>query len=70
MALLSEQPVKIPAGGTAEVQVRMPGAGARGEIQVELSDPPEGIAIDNVSRIDRGVALVLRGDAAKGQAGA
>ena len=59
MAVLSEQPVKIPAGGTAEVQVRMPW-GRRGQIQVELSDPPEGIAVDRMSSIDQAVlALVL-----------
>ena len=32
MAILSEQPVKIPAGGTAEVQIRMPWD-RKGEIQ-------------------------------------
>jgi len=69
MTLLGERPVKIPAGGTAEVQIRMPGAGAGGEVQIELSDPPEGIVIDKVSRIDRGVAVVLRGDPAKAKPG-
>jgi hypothetical protein len=69
MSLLGERLVRIPAGGTAEVQIRMPGAGARGEVQIELSDPPEGIVVDKVSRIDRGVAVVLRGDAAKAKPG-
>ena len=69
MALLGGQPVRIPAGGAAGVQIRMPGAGARGEIQIELSDPPEGIVVDKVLRIDRGVTLVLHGDAAKAKPG-
>jgi hypothetical protein len=68
MAVLSDQPASIPAGGTAEVQVRM-AVDRRAEIQVELSDPPEGIFVDRVSRIDKGVSLVLRGDAAKAKVG-
>jgi hypothetical protein len=64
MEILSEQPVKIPVGGTVEVQVRM-GWDRNGQIQVELSDPPEGIVVDRVSWTERGLALVLRGDAAK-----
>ena len=68
MEILSEQPVKIPVGGTAEVQVRM--AWSRtGQIQVELSDPPEGIAVDRASWTEQGLALVLRGDAAKAKPG-
>jgi hypothetical protein len=34
-----------------------------GQIQVDLSDPPEGIAVDRVSWTERGLDLVLRGDA-------
>jgi hypothetical protein len=64
MEILSEQPVRIPIGGTVEVQVRM-GSSRNGQIQVELSDPPEGIAVERASWIERGLALVLRGDAAK-----
>lgn len=62
MEILSDQPVKIPVGGTVEVQVRM-GWNRDGQIQVELSDPPEGISVDRVSWTERGLALVLRGDA-------
>jgi hypothetical protein len=60
--VLSEQPVKIPIGGTVEVQIRL-GWNRDGQIQVELSDPPEGISVDNVSWIESGVSLILRGDA-------
>lgn len=63
--LLVDQPVKIPAGGTAEFQARAPWEATRGEIQVELSDPPEGIFIDKASCADRTVTLVLRTDALK-----
>ena len=64
MEILSEQPVRIPVGGTVEVQVRL-GWSRDGQIQVELSDPPEGITVDRASWTERGLALVLRGDAAK-----
>jgi hypothetical protein len=66
MEILSEQPVRIPVGGTVEVQVRL-GWSRNGRIQVELSDPPEGITVDSASWTERGLALVLRGDAAKAQ---
>ena len=64
MEILSEQPVRIPAGGTVEVQVRL-GWSRDGQIQVELSDPPEGITVDSASWTEPGLSLVLRGDAAK-----
>jgi hypothetical protein len=67
-AILDEQPVRIPVGGTAEVHVRMP-ADRRGETQVELSDPPEGIAVERVSWTDKVLAVVLRGDAEKAKPG-
>jgi hypothetical protein len=68
MALFSDQPAQIPAGGTAEVRVRM-WVDPKQEIQIELSDAPEGIAVDRVSRVDRGIAVVLRGDPAKAKPG-
>jgi len=63
-AVLSEQPVKIPAGGTAEVQLRGPWGGW-GEVELELSDPPEGIVIDKLASQDRVLTITLRADAEK-----
>jgi hypothetical protein len=68
MAVLSEQPVRIPAGGTAEVRVRT-FAARSAEVQIELSDPPEGIDVDSVRRMDEGLVLVLRGEAGKAKLG-
>jgi hypothetical protein len=65
--LLGDQPVRIPAGGTVELRVTIPAR--EGEIQVELSDPPEGITIDSVSRFDKGAAILLRCDAEKAKPG-
>jgi hypothetical protein len=69
MTLLGQQPVKIPVGGTAQVRISAPGAFGQAEIHVELSDPPEGIAVDSVSRVDRGLTIVLHGDAQKAKPG-
>lgn len=69
MTLMQAEPVKIPAGRTAEVRIAMPGNTARGEFEVELSDPPPGIAVASVSRVDKGVTIVLRGDAEKAKPG-
>ncbi|NQU21997.1 MAG: hypothetical protein HQ567_11995 [Candidatus Nealsonbacteria bacterium] len=63
--LLVEQPIKIPAGGDAEVQARVPWDANRGEIQIKLSDPPEGILIDKASCADRTATIVLRCDVGK-----
>jgi hypothetical protein len=63
--VLSQTPVKIPAGGTARVQVAVPTGMFMGEIQLELSDPPEGIDIQKVSPSPRGTEIVLHSDAAK-----
>ena len=67
--LLVEQPIRIPAGGDAEVQAHVPWDADRGEIQVELSDPPEGIYIDKASCVDRTAAIVLHSDAEKAKPG-
>jgi hypothetical protein len=47
----------------------MPVTGSAGPVRVELSDPPEGIAIDSVSLFDKGLVLLLRGDAEKAKPG-
>jgi hypothetical protein len=64
MKILSEQPVRIPISGTVQVQVRL-GWSRNGQIQVELSDPPEGITTERALWTEQGLTLVLRGDAAK-----
>jgi hypothetical protein len=65
--LLGDMPVTIPVGGTVELRVTIPAR--EGEIQVELSDPPEGITIDSVSRFDEGAVVLLRCDAEKAKSG-
>jgi hypothetical protein len=64
MNVLSEQPVRIPLGGTVEVHIRL-GWNRNGEVRVDLSDPPEGILVERVSWIEKGIAVILRADAEK-----
>ena len=69
VTLLGEQPLRIAAGGSAEVQCGMSLKNVRGEVQVELTDPPEGIAIDRVSQGEKGVSIFLHDDAQKAKPG-
>jgi hypothetical protein len=73
--VVSAQPVKIPAGGSARVSVTMPpGYRAFEKIQFELSEPPDGITLRDTA-IDQfgqqvGGQFVLQADAAKVKPGA
>ena len=68
LALRDESLVKIPAGGTARVQVRVPSA-VLDRVVLNLSEPPEGIAIQDVAATDNGVEIVLKSDSAKAKPG-
>ncbi len=68
-AVVSEQPARIPAGGTAKVQVRGPWPAGQAEMELELSDPPEGIAIDDVDWQDRIVTITLHSNAERTEPG-
>ncbi|MBE3071185.1 MAG: hypothetical protein IMZ66_13200 [Planctomycetes bacterium] len=62
--ILGDSPLKIPVGGTVRVQVALPAARAFGDkLQLELSEPPEGIAIKNVSPSGEGTEIVFQCDA-------
>jgi hypothetical protein len=63
--ILDPTPVKIPAGGTAQVRVKTPGGAFTNNFQLELSEPPDGISIASFSQADTATAIVLRSDAAK-----
>jgi len=57
--------VKIPAGGTARVQVYWPPRAFMSGISLELSDPPDGITIRSVTPIRQGMEVLFGADAAK-----
>lgn len=60
-----QEPVKLPAGGTASVQVQTFKGPFLKQIRLELDAPPEGITIKEVVDVPAGVALVLTADAAR-----
>jgi len=66
--VLSETPVKIPAGGTARIRLAVPPY-ILTRVQLALSDPPEGITLQKVSSSDEGAEIVLQSDAAKARPG-
>ena len=63
--VLSEMPVKIPSGGTVQVRIGVPGSVPAGKLQIELSDPPDGISVKSTSPSGMGTEMVLQSDAAK-----
>jgi hypothetical protein len=67
----SQEPLEIPAGGTARFQVRVPPLPSSflTKVQYELSAPPEGIELRNASPGRDGTEIVLQCDAAKAKPG-
>jgi hypothetical protein len=63
--VLADKPVKLPAGGTATVQVYLPMGQYASSLRVALNDPPEGITIQSATPRPDGIAIVLRADAGK-----
>jgi hypothetical protein len=67
----SQEPLEIPAGGTARFQVQMPTLPSNflTKVQFELSEPPEGIELRNASPVRDGTEIVLQCDAGKAKPG-
>jgi len=65
MTILSATPVRMPPGGTARIEVGIPGPRIAERAQFELNSPPEGITIQNTSPTRDGVEIVVQTDAAK-----
>lgn len=64
--LAGHGPVRVPAGGTAQVRLKS-SRRARGQVHLALSEPPEGVTLDGVRVVDDGLTFRLKatGDAAK-----
>jgi hypothetical protein len=66
MRILGPQPVKIPEGGRARVRVGLPPAILGFEtVAFELSSPPEGLALEDVSVTQAGAAFTLTADSSR-----
>ncbi len=68
--ILSAMPLKIPAGGTAVLRIDAPGRVFANQLQLELSDAPEGISLGKVTPAREGTELTLHADAEKAKLGA
>ena len=62
-------PFKIPAGGTATFHVTVQLGKAFENIQVELSEPPEGISIQKFTEAAGSIEIVFAAEAAKAKPG-
>jgi len=67
--IVGEQTVKIPAGGTTRVRVAMPAVRAFEKIELELSEPPEGIELRDLVVTPGGAEFTLHADGSKAKAG-
>ena len=65
LTLVGPASVKLAAGGTASLRVGVPGGPLADKIQYTLSDPPEGVTIQQVSHGEDDTRIVLQADAAK-----
>ncbi len=63
--VLSATPLKIPLGGTAQLEVSWPTDPQMGKIAYELFDAPEGLALRNVAAGQGHLTITLEADAAK-----
>jgi hypothetical protein len=69
MAITTPMPVRIPAGGSATVDVGAALGPLLSQVSLELSDPPAGIALADVTPIQGGLRLTLTADGEKAKAG-
>jgi hypothetical protein len=65
LKFLGEEPVTIPTGGTVQLKFSLLRSPMPDQLQLALSDPPEGISVQNVSSAQEGVTLVLHSEAGK-----
>lgn len=56
----SGEMLRLRAGGRASLRVAAPLGRVQGEVRLALSDPPEGLAIDSVSRAGNSLSVVLK----------
>ncbi len=68
--LLDDDPVEIPLGGTALVRLAVPGDSFLERLKLELSNPPEGVALQRIDAKPETTILVLSADAEKAKPGA
>ncbi len=67
--VLSETPIKIPAGGTARIRLSTPSIAFANRVRLELSDAPDGMVIQELLPSPDGAEIVVQSDAEKSKPG-
>ena len=67
--LASESPVRIVAGGSAEVRIKARRGAALKEMSLELREPPAGVTLADVTVLPDGLAFQLKADKEAAPAG-
>ena len=60
--LAGDSPVRIPAGGSADVRVKTQRGSILKQLQLELNEPPEGLTLHDVTVVPEGLAFQLKAD--------
>ncbi len=60
--LADSDSVRVPAGGTTQVRIRAPKHPKLREVELELSEPPEGLTLQEVTVVPGGLAFRLNAD--------
>jgi hypothetical protein len=67
--MLDAVPLKLTVGAVTPVRLALPLRTPRGQLELELDDPPAGITVEKVSAAEGGCQVALRCDGAKAKAG-
>jgi len=65
--LAGDSPVRIPAGGSANVRVKAVKRANFKDVKLQLSEPPEGVTLRNVAIVPNGLSFQLKADKDAGQ---
>jgi len=60
--LVGEGPVRIPAGGSAQVRIKTRKRTNLKDMQLELNEPPEGLTLHGVTVVPEGLSFQLKAD--------
>ena len=67
--LAGDSPVRIPAGGSAQVRFKTPKRSNLKQVRLELREPPEGLTLHDVTVVPEGLAFRLKADGDAMQSG-
>ena len=62
LELVGDSPVRIPAGGSAQVRFKRPRRPVLNDMQLELNEPPEGVTLHDVTVVPEGLTFQLNNE--------